>query len=172
MTFLFNIASAKLGRNLWLGALHKYAVPRGQHDGSLRPYSRLSRPEPLLFLSSSSSLVLTRLSEPRSIPIIFQKIWWRRKSNPDLWICSQELWPLDHRGGEGFVIRTVVNRLQSEASVRVNQRLRGKKQTCHSFIISLLDCSTSIVQITSNFKSKASGFPVSSLFLPHHSCSV
>jgi hypothetical protein len=21
-----------------------------------------------------------------------------RKSNPDLWICSQELWPLDHRG--------------------------------------------------------------------------
>jgi hypothetical protein len=21
------------------------------------------------------------------------------ESNPDLWICSQELWPLDHRGG-------------------------------------------------------------------------
>jgi hypothetical protein len=37
-------------------------VLRGQHDGSLRPYSRLSRPEPLLFLSSSASVVLTRLS--------------------------------------------------------------------------------------------------------------
>jgi hypothetical protein len=31
----------------------------------LRPYSRISRPETLLFLSSSSSVVLTRLSGPR-----------------------------------------------------------------------------------------------------------
>jgi hypothetical protein len=43
-------------------------VVRGQRDGSLRPYSRLSRPEPLLFLPSSSSVVLTRLSGPRSRP--------------------------------------------------------------------------------------------------------
>jgi hypothetical protein len=41
-------------------------VPRGQRDGSLRLYSRLSRPDPLLFLPSSSSIVLTRLSGPRS----------------------------------------------------------------------------------------------------------
>jgi hypothetical protein len=40
-------------------------VPRVQRDGSLRPYFRISRPEPLLFLSSSSSVVLTRLSGPR-----------------------------------------------------------------------------------------------------------
>jgi hypothetical protein len=39
-------------------------VPRGQLDGSLRPYSRLSRREPLIFLSSSSSIVLTMLSGP------------------------------------------------------------------------------------------------------------
>jgi hypothetical protein len=32
-------------------------VARGQRDGSLRPYSGLSRPEPLLFLPSSSSIV-------------------------------------------------------------------------------------------------------------------
>jgi hypothetical protein len=31
-------------------------VPRGQRDGSLRPYSRFSRPESLLFLPSSSSI--------------------------------------------------------------------------------------------------------------------
>jgi hypothetical protein len=43
-----------------------YRVPRGQRDGSLQPYSRLYRPESLLFLSSSSSVVLTRLSGPRS----------------------------------------------------------------------------------------------------------
>jgi hypothetical protein len=41
-------------------------VPRCQRDGSLRRYSRISRPKPLLFLPSSSSIVLTRLSGPRS----------------------------------------------------------------------------------------------------------
>jgi hypothetical protein len=33
-------------------------VPRGQRDGSLQPYSRIPRPYPLLFLPSSSSVVL------------------------------------------------------------------------------------------------------------------
>jgi hypothetical protein len=75
-----------------------YRVSRGQRDGFLRPYSRFSRPKPLLFISSSSSIVLTRLSGPRSRPTT-QKIWQRRESNPDLWICSQELWPLDHWDG-------------------------------------------------------------------------
>jgi hypothetical protein len=28
-----------------------------------------------------------------------QKKWQRRESNRNLWICSQELWPLDHGGG-------------------------------------------------------------------------
>jgi hypothetical protein len=37
-------------------------VSHGQRDGSLRPYSRISRPEPLLFLLSSSTIVLTWLS--------------------------------------------------------------------------------------------------------------
>jgi hypothetical protein len=49
------------------------------------------------FLSSNSSAVLTRLSGPRSRPITF--LWQCRESNPCLRICSQELWPLDHRGG-------------------------------------------------------------------------
>jgi hypothetical protein len=51
------------------------------------------------FFPSSSSIVLTRLSGHRSRPITFQKIWQRRKSKPNLWICSKELWPPDHRGG-------------------------------------------------------------------------
>jgi hypothetical protein len=41
---------------------------------SLRPYYRLSRPEPLLFHSSSSSVVLTRLSGLCSRPTTSQKI--------------------------------------------------------------------------------------------------
>jgi hypothetical protein len=40
-----------------------------------QPYSRFSRPEPLLFLPTSSSVVLTRLSGPRSRPTTSQKIW-------------------------------------------------------------------------------------------------
>jgi hypothetical protein len=39
-------------------------VPRGQRDGSLQPYSRFSRQEPLLFYQVA--VVLTRLSGPRS----------------------------------------------------------------------------------------------------------
>jgi hypothetical protein len=42
-------------------------VLRGQRDEPLRLYSRLPRPEPLLLLSSSSSVVLTRLTGPRNI---------------------------------------------------------------------------------------------------------
>jgi hypothetical protein len=41
-------------------ALPDFRVPRGQRDGSLWPYSRISRPEPLLFHPTSSSVVLTR----------------------------------------------------------------------------------------------------------------
>jgi hypothetical protein len=33
-----------------------YMVPRGQHDGSLRPYSRFSRPGPLLFYQVAPQL--------------------------------------------------------------------------------------------------------------------
>jgi hypothetical protein len=50
-------------------------VPSGQRDGYLQPFSRLSRPEPTLFRSRSSSVVLTRLSGPRSRPTMSQKIW-------------------------------------------------------------------------------------------------
>jgi hypothetical protein len=50
-------------------------VSCGQRNGSLWSYSRVSRPEQLLFLSSSSSIVLTRLSVPRSRPTTFHKIW-------------------------------------------------------------------------------------------------
>jgi hypothetical protein len=49
----------------------------------LRPYSRISRPESLLCLSSSSSIVLTKLSGPCSRPPTSRKIWHRREFNPE-----------------------------------------------------------------------------------------
>jgi hypothetical protein len=48
-------------------------VPRGQRDGPLQPYSRLSRSEPLLYLSSSSSVVLTRPSGTVPDPLLLRK---------------------------------------------------------------------------------------------------
>jgi hypothetical protein len=44
--------------------LFKKKLPGGLRDVSLRPYSRFSRPESLLFLPSGSSVVRTRLSGP------------------------------------------------------------------------------------------------------------
>jgi hypothetical protein len=66
-------------------------VSRGQRNGSPWQHSRLSRLEPLLFLPSSSSIVLTRLSGLRFRRTTSQKIWKCRESNPDLWIRSLEL---------------------------------------------------------------------------------
>jgi hypothetical protein len=48
-------------------------VLRNQRLGSPTAVIRFSRPKPLLFLSSSSSVVLTRLSGPRSRPTTSQK---------------------------------------------------------------------------------------------------
>jgi hypothetical protein len=53
-----------------------------------RPYSRFSRPQPLFFLPSSYSVVLTRLSGPRFRPTTTQKIWLRLESNPDTWLSG------------------------------------------------------------------------------------
>jgi hypothetical protein len=49
-------------------------VPRGQRDGSLRPYSWFSRPKSLLFLSSSSSVVYSRgWVDPVPDPLLLRK---------------------------------------------------------------------------------------------------
>jgi hypothetical protein len=75
-----------------------WRVLRGQHKRSLQPYSPFSRPEPLLFLPSSSSIVLTRLSGPGSRSLHLRKSGTARNRTRELWICSRELWPPDHRG--------------------------------------------------------------------------
>jgi hypothetical protein len=42
-------------------------------NGYLRPYSRFSRPDPLLFLPNISSVVLTRLMDPVPDPVLLIK---------------------------------------------------------------------------------------------------
>jgi hypothetical protein len=55
------------------------SADRGCHVVSVTdpygPYFRISRPELLRFLPSSSSVVLSRLSGTRSRPTTSQKIW-------------------------------------------------------------------------------------------------
>jgi hypothetical protein len=70
---------------------------REQHDRSLRPYSRFSRLEPLLFLSSSSSIYSRGWEDPVQTHY-FPENLVQPEIEPDLQICSHKLWPLDHRG--------------------------------------------------------------------------
>jgi hypothetical protein len=88
------------GLTLWANYTDRVtANVGGQRNGSPWLYSRFSKPKPLLFLTSSSSIVLTKLSGPRSRPPLLRKSGSAGNITRDLWICSQELWPLDHRGG-------------------------------------------------------------------------
>jgi hypothetical protein len=78
-------------------------VSRGQRNGSPRPYSRFCRPEPLLF---HPKLYSRGWVDPVPNPLLLRKSGRARTRTRDLWICSQELWPLDHRGGS-CVIYTI-----------------------------------------------------------------
>jgi hypothetical protein len=53
-------------------------------------------PEPLLFHSNSSSVILMRLSGSVPDPLLLRKSGSEGNRARDLWICLQKLWPLDH----------------------------------------------------------------------------
>jgi hypothetical protein len=48
-----------------------YRVPRGQRDGSLRPYPRFSRQEPLLFYQVAAQLYSRGWVDPVPDPLLF-----------------------------------------------------------------------------------------------------
>jgi hypothetical protein len=94
-------------------------VPRGQRNGSLRPYSRFSGQEPLLFYQVAPQLYSRGWVDPVPDPLLVflsspppREIWVGRGANPGFRICSQELWPLDHRGGLQSSKRRVLNKSQ------------------------------------------------------------
>jgi hypothetical protein len=71
---LYRPSNRRLSAKL-LSSFANRGVSHSQRGGSLRPDSRFSRPEPLLFLPSSSSFVLKRTSGPRSRHTTSQEIW-------------------------------------------------------------------------------------------------
>jgi hypothetical protein len=62
----------------------------------LRPYSRFSRQEPLLFYQVAPQLYSRGWVDPVPDPLLFFS-GSAGNRNPSLRICSQGLWPLDHR---------------------------------------------------------------------------
>ena len=74
-------------------------VSRGQHNGFTRPLISVFWIGAATFYSSNSSIDLTRLSGPRSRLLLLRKSGSAGNRTRDLCICSQKLWPLDHRGG-------------------------------------------------------------------------
>jgi hypothetical protein len=63
-----------------------------------RPYSRFFRQEPLLFYQVAPQLYSQGWVDPIPDPLLFFVVPGNRTRDPC--ICSQELWPLDHRGGQ------------------------------------------------------------------------
>jgi hypothetical protein len=61
--------------------------------------SWFSRPEPLLFLQIAPQLSSRGWVDPVPDPLLLRKSGSAGNRTKDLWICSQKLWPLDHRGG-------------------------------------------------------------------------
>jgi hypothetical protein len=60
-------------------------------------------PEPLLFHSSSSSVILTRLWTSVPVPLLLRKSGSAGNRTRDLCICSKKFWPLDHGGGLVYI---------------------------------------------------------------------
>jgi hypothetical protein len=92
-------------------------VSRGQRNRSLRPYSPFSRSEPLLFHASSSSVVLTRLSVPRSRATTFQKVFLSNDTMTVRNVESLRIYKLWHK----LKFRTLSRRRSYEISqIQVN----------------------------------------------------
>jgi hypothetical protein len=82
-----------------------YSADRGRHVVSATdPYGRkldFLDPSRYFFFQVASQLYSRGWVEHVPDPLLLRKSG-SGKSNPDLWICIQELWLLDHRGGRNL----------------------------------------------------------------------
>jgi hypothetical protein len=73
-------------------------MSRGQGNVYPRPYSRVSTPEQLRFFQAAPQLYSRGWVDSDPDTLHLRKSGSSRNRTRDLWICSKELWPLDHRG--------------------------------------------------------------------------
>jgi hypothetical protein len=52
--------------------------------------------------------------DPIPDPLLLRKSGSGGNRNRDLWICNQELWPLDHRGGPIYMKQDIIMELSSK----------------------------------------------------------
>jgi hypothetical protein len=60
---------------------------------------RFYRPDPRLSIQLAPHINTRRWVDPVLDPLLLRKSGSAGNQTQDLWICSQEVWPLDHRGG-------------------------------------------------------------------------
>jgi hypothetical protein len=90
--------------NFWRNLVPTFAdrgVSRSQRGGSPTDVNlSFFRPEPLLFFQVASHLYSQGLSGHVPDPLLLRnKSGSAGNRTRHLWVCSQEVWPLDHRGG-------------------------------------------------------------------------
>jgi hypothetical protein len=61
-------------------------------------------PEPLLSIQVAPQLSSRGWVDPVTDPLLPRKSGTAGNRTRDIWICSQELWPLDHRGGQCWLL--------------------------------------------------------------------
>jgi hypothetical protein len=81
-------------------------------------YSRFSRPEPLRFIQVAPQLSSRGWVDPVPDPLLLRKSGRVGNRTRDLWICSQKLWPLDHRGGHPYEdLKSFINNSYSSSII-------------------------------------------------------
>jgi hypothetical protein len=100
-----------------------------------------SRPEPLLSFQVALQLSSWGWVDPVPDPLFLRKSGSAGNQTWDLWICSQELWPLDHRGGQTYMyyvywnvfisVQAVCLYLSSELPIKkCDKNYRGSGYSC------------------------------------------
>jgi hypothetical protein len=120
-------------------------MPRGQRDGSLRPYSRFSRQEPSLFYQVAPQLYSTRLSGPRSRPTRPQR---RSRTQNSSHKCNNYM-PRDlarcclGRDFMPYVLSPPFNSVATDLIVTGNNTCRARVDVIAGFV-----CATSITTLS------------------------
>jgi hypothetical protein len=113
-----------------LVVLSFYSPPRPSSPSNTSPHQPTCLLECLLHSSTPS--LHTSVFCP--VLLLLWPWWWRRYVNPnhrflkDLWVSSQELWPLDHRGGP-VIFKTLIKVVECICHLKFTQD--SSVASCH-----------------------------------------
>jgi hypothetical protein len=76
--------------------------------------------------------------DPVPDPLLLRKSGSTGNRSRDLWICSQELWPLDHRGGLGLILDSLIERVTTFYNSPLHTHTHTHTRTIMSTVTSTL----------------------------------